>query len=171
MYLGKEKCPIIRVLPATQQIIVEQSVEQIRPFVVGAILRNIKFTPETYKAFIDFQDKLHGTFCRNRTVVSIGTHNLDSIEGPFKYAARDPASFKFVPLNNTEAVDGHGLMKLLENHKLKEYLPIIRDSPVYPLILGTSMGYSRRQGQDLFAASDHQLRAFQDVSRYAERPD
>jgi phenylalanyl-tRNA synthetase beta chain len=108
----------------------------VRPYVVGAILRNIKFTPETYKAFIDFQDKLHATFCRNRTVVSIGTHNLDSIDGPFKYAARDPASFKFVPLNNTEAVDGHGLMKLLENHKLKEYLPIIRDSPVYPLILG-----------------------------------
>lgn len=121
-----------------------------RPFVVAAILRNIKFTPETYKAFIDFQDKLHGTFCRNRTVVSIGTHNLDSIEGPFKYVARDPASFKFVPLNNTEQVDGHGLMKLLENHKLKEYLPIIKDSPVYPLILGTSaltqmvkIGYAR----------------------------
>lgn len=26
-------------------------------------------------------------------------------------------------------------MELLENHKLKEYLHLIRDSPVYPLIL------------------------------------
>lgn len=139
MYLSKKECPRLKVLPATQSIIVDESVSAVRPFVVGAILRDIQFTPETYKAFIDFQDKLHGTFCRNRTVTSIGTHNLDSIEGPFSYTAKDPASFKFVALNQTEEVDGHGLMKSLENHKLKEYLPIIRDSPVYPLILGNNM--------------------------------
>lgn len=27
------------------------------------------------------------------------------------------------------------MMKLLENHKLKEYLPLIRDEPAYPLIV------------------------------------
>lgn len=32
-------------------------------------------------------------------------------------------------------VNGHGLMDSLEHHKLKEYLHLIRDSPVYPLIL------------------------------------
>lgn len=102
MYLGKRECPQLKVLPATQKILVDESVNMIRPFVVGAILRDITFTPETYKAFIDFQDKLHGTFCRNRTVVSIGTHNLDSIEGPFQYRAKDPSSFKFVPLNQQD---------------------------------------------------------------------
>lgn len=86
---------------------------------MGAILRNITFTPQTYKAFIDFQDKLHGSFCRNRTIVSIGTHNLDAIEAPFKYVAKEPTSFKFVPLNQTEEVNGPELMTLYENHKLK----------------------------------------------------
>lgn len=97
MYLGKAECPTLKVHPPKLQIIVDRSVpinvnqvEAIRPVVVGAVLRNITFTPETYKAFIDFQEKLHGTFCRNRTVVSIGTHNLDSVEGPFKYVAKDP---------------------------------------------------------------------------------
>lgn len=30
------------------------------------------------------------------------------------------------------------MMELLENHKLKEYLHLIRDSPVYPLILDSN---------------------------------
>jgi phenylalanyl-tRNA synthetase beta chain len=41
-------------------------------------------------------------------------------------------------LNQNEEVDGLGMMKLLENHKLKEYLPLIRDSPVYPLVLDSN---------------------------------
>jgi len=114
-------------------------VAKVRPFAVGAILRNVKFTPETFRAFIDFQDKLDSTLCRNRTIVSVGTHNLDSIQGPFTYAARDPASFKFVPLSQTKEVDGHGLMELLKDHRLKEYLPIIRDNPLYPVFLGISV--------------------------------
>ena len=32
-------------------------------------------------------------------------------------------------------MNGLGMMELLENHKLKEYLHLIRDSPVYPLVL------------------------------------
>lgn len=30
------------------------------------------------------------------------------------------------------------MMELLQNHKLKEYLPLIRDSPVYPLVLDSN---------------------------------
>ncbi len=36
-------------------ITIDDSVKQIRPFVVGAILRNITFTEKTYKAFISAQ--------------------------------------------------------------------------------------------------------------------
>lgn len=71
-------------------ITVDSSVKQIRPFVVGAILRNIKFDDKIYKAFIAAQEKLHATFCRDRKYASIGTHDLDAIEGPFKYVAKDP---------------------------------------------------------------------------------
>ena len=37
---------------------------QVRPFAVAATLRNIKFTPESYKSFMDLQDKLHQNICR-----------------------------------------------------------------------------------------------------------
>lgn len=101
-------------------------------------MRNVTFTEKTYKAFIAAQEKLHDTFCRARKYASIGTHDLDTIKGPFKYVAKDPKDFEFVPLNNEVKVNGLGMMELLENHKLKEYLPLIRDSPVYPLVLDSN---------------------------------
>lgn len=39
-----------------------------------------------YASFIDLQDKLHQNLCRMRKFVAIGTHDLDTIEGPFRSA-------------------------------------------------------------------------------------
>ena len=87
----------MKLIKPTTSITVDHSVflnltqvKQIRPFVVGAILRNIKFTAQTYKSFIGAQEKLHATFCRARKYASIGTHDFDKMKGPFKYIAKDP---------------------------------------------------------------------------------
>jgi phenylalanyl-tRNA synthetase beta chain len=42
------------------------------------ILRNIEFNQDRYDSFIGLQDKLHQNLARQRTLVSIGTHDLDS---------------------------------------------------------------------------------------------
>uniref|UniRef100_A0A2P2MTQ8 Phenylalanyl-tRNA synthetase beta chain n=1 Tax=Rhizophora mucronata TaxID=61149 RepID=A0A2P2MTQ8_RHIMU len=57
----------------------------IRPHVVCAVLRDITFDEASYNSFIDLQDKLHQNICRRRTLVAIGTHDLDTLEGPFTY--------------------------------------------------------------------------------------
>ncbi|KAF7154586.1 hypothetical protein RHSIM_Rhsim01G0138800 [Rhododendron simsii] len=57
----------------------------IRPYVVCAVLRGITFDEERYNSFIDLQDRLHQNICRRRTLVAIGTHDLDTIDGPFTY--------------------------------------------------------------------------------------
>jgi len=36
---------------------------------------------------------------RRRTLVSMGTHDLDTVEGPFTYEAHPPDQIKFKPLN------------------------------------------------------------------------
>lgn len=52
-----------------------------------------------------------------------------------RYEGQAPKDIKFVPLNRTEAYDGETMMNVLEaDRHLKPYLPIIRDSPVYPII-------------------------------------
>ncbi|KAK5046757.1 hypothetical protein LTR84_007518 [Exophiala bonariae] len=118
-----------------QSITVAKATSSIRPYVSGAILRNIKFDQARYESFIDLQDKLHQNLARQRTLVAIGTHDLDTIKGPFTYEALPPKDIKFTPLNQSKEMNGEELMTFYEKDKhLGRYLHIIRDSPVYPVI-------------------------------------
>lgn len=87
---------------------------QIRPYVAAAILRNIEFTQKRYESFIALQDKLHQNLARQRTLVAIGTHDLDTIKGPFTYEALPPKDIRFIPLNRTKEMDGEELMQTYE---------------------------------------------------------
>jgi phenylalanyl-tRNA synthetase beta subunit len=62
----------------------------VRPFIVCAVLRGVRFDETRYNSFIDLQDKLHQNICRKRTLVAIGTHDLDTLQGPFTYEALPP---------------------------------------------------------------------------------
>lgn len=108
---------------------------RVRPYCSGAILRNVKFTPERYASFIALQDKLHQNLARQRTLVAIGTHDLDTIKGPFTYDALPPEEIHFIPLNQKKKMSAVEIMSFYEKDKhLSKFLPIIRDSPVYPVI-------------------------------------
>jgi phenylalanyl-tRNA synthetase beta chain len=139
IFRGKHGFPKFRLVDmqenSMQTLTVHEETAKVRPYVAGAILRNIKFTQATYDSFIGLQDKLHQNLARQRTLVSIGTHDLDTIQGPFTYEARAPKDISFVPLNQTKKMDGAQLMTFYEMDKhLGRYLHIIRDSPVYPVI-------------------------------------
>jgi phenylalanyl-tRNA synthetase beta chain len=119
---------------------VDKSVNQIRPYVVCAVLRGVNFDKKRYKSFIDLQDKLHQNVCRRRTYVAIGTHDLDTIQGPFKYKALSPESINFIPLTEDNG-KSYNTKELLNFYRedpsakhLKPYTDIIYDSPVYPVI-------------------------------------
>lgn len=88
--------------------------KRIRPFFACAVLRNVKFTQQSYDSFIDLQDKLHQNLCRRRQFVAIGTHDLDTLKPPFRYEAKAPQSIKFVPLNKEQAYNAEELMTLYE---------------------------------------------------------
>jgi phenylalanyl-tRNA synthetase beta chain len=63
-----------------QRIVVEKETALIRPFVVAAVLRGVAFDRCSYNSFIDLQDRLHQNLCRQRSLVAIGTHDLDTIQ-------------------------------------------------------------------------------------------
>jgi phenylalanyl-tRNA synthetase beta chain len=139
VFLGRKPFPNYRLVqPASGQlekIIVKEDTTKIRPYVAGAILRNVTFDEARYQSFIGLQDKLHQNIARQRTLVSIGTHDLDTIKGPFTYEALPPKDIRFTPLNQTKELDGEELMAFYDKDKhLGRYLHIIRDSPVYPVI-------------------------------------
>ncbi|RDW84581.1 hypothetical protein BP6252_02171 [Coleophoma cylindrospora] len=118
-----------------ESITVTKNTERVRPYVSAAILRNVTFTQESYNSFISLQDKLHQNLARQRTLVAIGTHDLDTIKGPFTYDALPPKEIAFIPLNQTKKMNGEALMEFYANDKnLGKYLNIIKDKPVYPVI-------------------------------------
>uniref|UniRef100_A0A8D0DCG6 Phenylalanine--tRNA ligase beta subunit n=1 Tax=Sander lucioperca TaxID=283035 RepID=A0A8D0DCG6_SANLU len=118
-----------------QKLFITKETAAVRPHAVAAVLRNITFTQERYDSFIELQDKLHQNICRKRSLVAIGTHDLDTISGPFTYTAKPPGDISFKPLNQTKEYTATQLMSLYKTDShLKHYLHIIEDKPVYPII-------------------------------------
>lgn len=138
IFMGKIKAPRYKTIypdGGLQRLKMSKNTALVRPHCVAALLRNITFTKASYDSFIDLQDKLHHNLCRRRSLVAIGTHDFDTIQGPFLYDALPPQDIKFKPLNQNKEFTAVELMELYkgESH-LKQYLSIIRDKPVYPVI-------------------------------------
>ncbi|KAL8030991.1 hypothetical protein ABFS82_14G318700 [Erythranthe guttata] len=118
---------------------VKSETSKIRPYVVCAVLRGVTFDEARYNSFIDLQDRLHQNICRRRTLVAIGTHDLDTIEGPFTYEALPPPEINFIPLKQTKNFRADELMQFYKSDmKLKKFLHIIENSPVFPVIYDRS---------------------------------
>ena len=122
------------VKPGSERLIVDKSVNSVRPYCVGPVLRNIKFDQEVYNSFILLQDKLHQNIGRERSLVAIGTHDLDTIQGPFKYQALPPNEIKFKALNQENEMCVPEMFEGFKQTYLKPYVQLLENSPVYPLI-------------------------------------
>ena len=79
-----------------------------------------------YNSFIDLQDKLHQNIARKRTLVAIGTHDLDTLKGPFKYMAQPPDQIKFRPLNQTQEFTATELMDMYSVMPFFKYMCMYR---------------------------------------------
>jgi phenylalanyl-tRNA synthetase beta chain len=143
VFSGDMDSPVYSLSTQEPQVVMrvnKSNVDAVRPYVVCAILRDVTFTQSRYNSFIDLQDQLHRNLCRQRTLVAIGTHDLDTVQGPFLYDARVPADIEFVPLTPDDRgpIRADALLELYETEPgckhLKPYVPIIKDSPKYPVI-------------------------------------
>ncbi|CAN1171591.1 Phenylalanine--tRNA ligase beta subunit, cytoplasmic [Linum perenne] len=139
VFIKKEKTPVYTLSNVSKEsmlkIHVKKETSTIRPYVVCAVLRNVTFDEASYNSFIDLQDKLHQNICRQRTLVAIGTHDLDALQAPFSYEALPPEKINFVPLKQEKNFRADELMEFYKSDlKLKKFLHIIEGSPVYPVI-------------------------------------
>ena len=60
---------------------------------------------------------MHKIVCRKRSLVAIGTHDLDTVQGPFIYNAKPPSEIKFKALNQTKEYTAVELMELYQVSK------------------------------------------------------
>ena len=64
----------------------------------------------------------------------MGTHDLDTIEGPFTYEALPASDIVFTPLSQTRSAAASEWLKFYESdNKLKKYLHILDGKPYVPV--------------------------------------
>jgi len=112
---------------------IDESVQKVRPYMLGAVVRNMKLDEDAVREIMEMQEDLHWGVGRDRGKASIGVHNLNNVKPPFTYLAADPDEVKFVPLAKTEEMT---LREILEEHeKGVAYKHLVDWSPKYPLLI------------------------------------
>ncbi|MFB0566991.1 MAG: phenylalanine--tRNA ligase subunit beta [Candidatus Bathyarchaeia archaeon] len=112
---------------------ISKAVSKIRPYMLAAVVRNIKLDKEAIVDLMEIQEDLHWGIGRNRKKASIGVHNLDVIEPPFTFTAVEPDKARFVPLDRTEEMS---LREILEKHdKGEAFRHLVDWAPRYPLLI------------------------------------
>lgn len=112
---------------------VDESVKDVRPYVVGAVVRNVEMSDYLVRSLMDMQEKLHLTVGRKRRKVSVGVHDLDAVVPPFIYKALPPEEKSFIPLQGTRKMTMSEILR--EHPKGIDYAFILEGKDKYPLIV------------------------------------
>ena len=116
----------------TTHMVVSPEVLNVRPHVLGGIVRGIKLDDTAIKCLMELQEKLHITLGRKRSKVSIGIHDLEKLVAPFNYTTCSPHEPAFVPLQKDYEMTPEEILK--EHPKGMEYAHLLEEFDQYPLI-------------------------------------
>lgn len=113
-------------------VAVDESVEEVRPHIGGAVVRGLELSEKKINGLIQLQEKMHETMGRRRDKLAIGLHDLSTVEAPFTYKAVEPEKVSFKPLEYDKHMQ---LGEILDEHeKGQEYAWILEDEEKYPII-------------------------------------
>jgi phenylalanyl-tRNA synthetase beta chain len=131
--LGLEKgCPKYSVQKSDLVVQVDKSVEEVRPYIVSALIEGVTLDDETIRQIIAMQEDLHHTIGRRRAKVSIGIHNFDVLKPPIIYTTEAP-DFRFVPLGGVEPLS---MREILEKTPVgQKYGWIVAKHKRYPILI------------------------------------
>jgi len=120
---------------------VDDSVPAGRPYVSGAIIRDVNLSEDALESIIQLQEKLHATIGRKRAKAAIGIHDLTMIKGQsyddegrpsITYTGVEPEGETFVPLESDAEMTP---AEVLENHDTgKKYADLLDGFERYPAI-------------------------------------
>ena len=120
---------------------VDDSVPDERPFVTGAVIRDVNLDEDALDSLIQLQEKLHATMGRKRAKGAIGIHDLTMLKGrnamddgtpSIKYVGVDPDGDRFVPLDSDAEMTP---AQVLEDHQTGQtYADLVSGYDRYPAI-------------------------------------
>ena len=111
---------------------VDESVEDVRPVIGAAVVRDLELDEREINGLIQLQEKIHETLGRRRDKLAIGLHDLSELQPPFTYRAVEPEKVSFTPLEYDKDMY---LGQIVDEHeKGQEYAWILENEEKYPII-------------------------------------
>ncbi len=133
-YLGIERgLPQYTFEKGDIKVYVDESVKNIRPWIVTAVVKNIHMDSWRLKSIMKLQENLHWAVGRNRKRASIGVYDLNKITPPIYYRVVEEEEIKFIPLGTDEEMTPVEILKKHPKgiefaHLLKKKYPLLVDS-------------------------------------------
>jgi len=129
---GKEAKPALEITKGHIEMVVDHQLKDIRPVILGAVVRGVEVDDDLIKRLMDHQEKLHFSLGRRRKRASIGVHDLATITPPFRVIAAK-RDHRFRPLASDEEMS---IEEILTSHdKGVEYAHLLDGMDEVPLII------------------------------------
>ncbi|XP_076249590.1 leucine-rich repeat-containing protein 47 [Calliopsis andreniformis] len=147
------KLKVLKITNDTPLIKLTKHVKNIRPYIAACIIKNMKFTDDNFKKFIQLQTKLHDGICEKRNAATIATHDLKLITpGDLTYTAKPPMELEIKPLMRNKIYTGAELFQQLQTEAdnlrkekkrnvysgIHKYLYLLEGKPLFPCLLDAS---------------------------------
>ncbi len=133
VYAGISKCQNYSSKKPTHTLNIDNSVKDIRPYSVCAIVKGLELDDDKLKQIIYVQEKLHFTVFRKRTIGAIGIYPLDKIKFPITFCSKEPKDIRFIPLGETKEMTAEEILKNTEAGREFSYL--LADKKRYPIFI------------------------------------
>jgi phenylalanyl-tRNA synthetase beta chain len=119
-------------MPApTRRLLVDPSVSRIRPWIAAFAARGPALAAQAVEALIASQEKLAGSFGRNRKTAAIGFYRLDRMTFPVTYSAVSPST-EFHPLGEDSPMSMADVLEKTETGR--KYASLLAGCRAYPLL-------------------------------------
>ena len=137
-FLGIETgLPEFKLSDSGFKIEVAPGMAEIRPYIVGSVVRGLQLDDEGLRMVMKIQENLHWALGRDRRRASIGVYDLGTVKPGFVFRPVKPDELKFTPLSGLPGSPKAELTpkQILEKHpKGVGYAHLLAGMSAYPLL-------------------------------------
>ena len=135
--LGLEKgLPKLKAKKGKTRLIVKDTVKRARPYIVAAIVRNVRINDEFLEQLIQLQEKVGISYGKKRKEVGLGLYDFDKIKEPIYYVGFKPRELKYQPLEFDRELFLDDILEL--HQKGKEYGHLVKGYEYYPIVIDSA---------------------------------
>src|SRR3989344_313597 len=135
--MGMQKgLPDYKVAKAKVSCTIDQTVENVRPFIACAIVRNVKVTENFLIQMIQLQEKVGTSFGRKRKEAGIGLYDFEKMTPPVFYRGYKDKEIEYVPLEYKVKMRPSEILS--QHPKGKEFGHLLKGFDRYPIVIDSA---------------------------------